>query len=542
MASSTSSLLSTVESGGISMTTQTGDNMTSQNVGDTTSQTLSNMTSSVNKIVILEGPIFNSVEEKYFGIMVYPLCVIVVYIVLGLLGNIVVFYVFFVKWKRNKTSVFIAALALLDILNCSVNMPIEIGILSKPISFDYDIFCKISRYLSYVTTASYSFVLVAVAFDRYLMVCRPLKRMTLGKRYAIRTCISAVTLGVITEWPSVLIYGTFTFEIPLLVTENSTIVALGRTCLVTNYNYYEEPTLTYAFQGFLFTGHVVIFSALTIMYIIIGRRLYISSHTDFDSVGKRRGLLKDSLVSAITGSVCCGGRSKSISADNLPYSRTKRSSNVSYGNNGKSAANSRNNELSNGNTNRNTISRSLNNIHLQLQAESGEMESAVDSNENEAGKEKDENRKINQKFIHKGSIRPHSHPGTDPKHEFESVTPSTSGTSFPRSLSVDSGQIYSVSQIVDKPKADIKEISLKRNTLIMRMVTFTFMLSYLPFLIIVTLRYSNPDIPKKLDRTALIVYHVFLRSYFFNSITRPFIYAVMNKDYRKCVREIFQKV
>jgi len=90
----------------------------------------------------------------------------------------------------------------------------------------------------------------------------------------------------------------------------------------------------------------------------------------------------------------------------------------------------------------------------------------------------------------------------------------------------------------------IKEASLKRNTLIMRMVTFTFMLSYLPFLVLVTWRYADNNIPGKLSTKGKIVYNVFIKTYFLNSVIRPFIYFAMNDQYRfemlKLIRRWFR--
>lgn len=509
-----------------------------------------------NRTFITSGPIFKAAEDSYFGILVYPLSIILVYIFLGLIGNSFVLYVFTVKWRRTKTSVFIITLAILDILNCSVNMPIEIAILSRPISFDFDLFCKIARCLSYITTASYSFLLVAVAFDRYLMVCRPLKRMTLAKQYATRTCIGAVVVGVLTQWPSLFIYGTFVFYIPVVSQPNITVgnantslFVQGKTCLVTNYYYYENPTLTYAFQGFLFLGHVLIFSTLTVVYIIIGKRLYISSHFDFENKEPRSNLFKHGLISAITGSMFCGNRRKSASSENIhsrpristvsdliyPNSRLSNVSDISC-----KSLEERNKKE---NVNRHDTTKMLHggNISKSMNDISTACAYSVSKHKVEilATKivpyqtiESDFNKTVPFRSI------------SDPSQSETNRTSTESGDSvfarplMPRSISVDGAQLFST--CIDKTKkVDLKELSLKRNTLIMRMVTFTFMLSYLPFLIIVTLRYSNPDIPGKLSGAPLIVYHVFLRSYFFNSVTRPFIYAIMNEEYRNCVLQLF---
>lgn len=522
-----------------------------------------------NTIVIKSGPIFDLAEQSYFGILLYPLCIILAYIFLGLIGNSFVFYIFCMKWRRNKTSVFIITLAALDIFNCSVNMPIEVAVISRPLSFDFEIFCKIARCFSYITTASYSFVLVAVAFDRYLMVCRPLKRMTLDKRYATRTCIGAVLLGVLTQWPSLLIYGTFEFQIPINsantgITNGSVMVVLGKTCLVTNYYYYIEPTLTYAFQGFLFVGHVVIFGSLTVMYIIIGRRLFISSHTDLVTTGKRPEMFKQSLMSAITGSaLCSSNRADSASVENIHYSRHARMSaptDITALHNrdlSTSEATLPHSQNSSGTVNPSPRDRISYEMAQNGNSKSKSMHNIQNSCTYSAVKQK-ANLNINSKHLDcKDGCQKcthHTHDSTDvindksKRHQCNSnsnrnrisAVSAESSSERPllsRSVSMDGSVKFAT--VVEKPRAlDLKEQCLRRNTLIMRMVTFTFMLSYLPFLVLVTLRYSNPDIPATLTRTRQIVYHVFLRSYFFNSVIRPFIYAIMNKEYRNCVFEI----
>ncbi|XP_053383420.1 G-protein coupled receptor 39-like [Mercenaria mercenaria] len=544
------------------MTTNT--RMSTEDLTDTSNnsnlgfQYLDELVQDKNQTIITSGPIFEIAQKSFFGILVYPLIIISVYIFIGLIGNSIVFYIFSVKWKRNKTSVFIITLAVLDIINCSVNMPIEVAVLSKPFSFDFDIFCKVARCISYITTASYSFLLVAVAFDRYLMVCRPLKRMTLGKQYAKKTCIGAVLLGLLTQWPSVIIYGTFVFRIPVpqpnTTIENSSVFVQGKTCLVTNYYYHENPTLTYAFQGFLFVGHVIIFTALTVTYIIIGKKLYISSHTDLENTGNKSGLFKRGLLSAITGSVLCGRRTESISAENF-NSRPVRISTVSEHTRFSTLSTESemagampiithqrgtfNAQDTSGKSNDTNFSKSMNNIYNSCAYSTADQK--VDLHTKEKQKDLPSNEQSNNVTRHhKTSLtskRQLSQPNANRSSTESSNSALFSHPLLPRSISMDGAQLYST--CIEKPKKlDLKEISLKRNTLIMRMVTFTFILSYLPFLIIVTIRYANPDIPGKLSRTPLIAYHVFLRSYFFNSVIRPFIYAIMNKEYRLCVLQL----
>lgn len=504
-----------------------------EDLGVTDSATAASDVDSISKFLITSGPVFDLFEKAALEIYIYPLVILLVFIFVGLIGNTFVLYIFSTKWERNKTSVFIITLAVLDIANCSVIMPYEVAVLAKPFSFDHDLLCKALRCLSYIVTASYSFVLVAVAFDRYLMICKPLKRMTLGTGYATKTCIGAVVIAVVSQFPSFFLYGTFTFTYPVNIpssnetvrntTANTPLILVeGRTCLVTNYFYYVNRTPTLLFQGFLFIGHVIIFLTLTVVYILIGRRLYISSHTDIVDSGSQQGLLKRSIMSAITGtsgsiSKQANDQSDDESQGKMPKKNNKMKSRIEQIRGSGELSWKRDNAAFEQTSP--SKFRSLHSIPSCHESEAKALHIRRDSD------------KLPPNFI--------LHPVNGSRENQQHLYGATSGASkspqkpMNRSVSLDIGRLSSIANPQSlKPNTDLKEMSLRRNTLIMRMVTFTFMLSYLPFLILVTLRYSNPDVPTKLGKREKIVYHVFLRTYFLNSVIRPFIYIVMNARYR----------
>ena len=80
------------------------------------------------------------------------------------------------------------------------------------------------------------------------------------------------------------------------------------------------------------------------------------------------------------------------------------------------------------------------------------------------------------------------------------------------------------------------------NTVTMAMVTIAFMVSFLPYLIIVTLRYINSQFYLDLNKNEKIVYHVLLRQYFLNSVINSFIYSYSNKHFRLIVVKTFKTV
>ena len=123
-------------------------------------------------------------------------------------------------------------------------------------------------------------------------------------------------------------------------------------------------------------------------------------------------------------------------------------------------------------------------------------------------------------------------------------TPETVRAILYRSQSEGGGSKSNINKVItdELRNSAVKECSLKRNTLIMRVVTMAFIVSFLPYLIIVTIRSSNPNIPHKLDKAAQIAYHVFLRSYFINSMINPFIYGFLNEEFRHKLKSLFCKL
>ncbi|WAR16042.1 TLR1-like protein, partial [Mya arenaria] len=375
-----------------------------------------------NNTIITDGPFFDQMNKEQMEIFIYPFVLVIIYMVVGFIGNSIVIYIFTAKWKLTKTTVFILTLAGVDLMSCLINMPTEAAILWNPISFDNDIICKISRFTTFIASVSSSFVLVAISIDRYLMVCRPFLGRELDVKYAKKTCFVAVLLGLVTTWPSLIFYGTFTYHDKVVNSYTNELVTIEtKTCLISNF-YVENYKLPAGFYFFLFGGHVIMFVILTMLYLLIGRSLFMSTDGGKVTQEKRHSLkyFGLSIVSAFTGTV-----------PNSPNDNRDKSQSV-------------------------------------------ESRARL-------------NRIIADELRH----------------------------------------------------SEVKEFSLRSNTLMMRMVTIAFVISFFPYLVIVTLRYSNPDIPNKLGIAEQIAYHVFLRTYFINSMINPFIYGFMNMEFRAKLKELF---
>ncbi|KAK7091948.1 uncharacterized protein [Littorina saxatilis] len=86
-------------------------------------------------------------------------------------------------------------------------------------------------------------------------------------------------------------------------------------------------------------------------------------------------------------------------------------------------------------------------------------------------------------------------------------------------------------------KRSVSEVKSYKATVIAMSVTVVFFLSFVPHLSLITTRIVIADFDRDLKGAALVLYNIFLRSYFINSVSNPIIYGVQNARFRaECVR------
>jgi ribosomal protein L32 len=85
-------------------------------------------------------------------------------------------------------------------------------------------------------------------------------------------------------------------------------------------------------------------------------------------------------------------------------------------------------------------------------------------------------------------------------------------------------------------------VRIGRSTLMLFLITLVFVISFLPFYVIIIVRQSDITFVKRLSKGGLMVYHVFLRSYLLSSVVNPFIYSFCNAQFRDICKETFLKV
>jgi len=379
------------------------------------------------KLSVTSAGIIAEMNKHQLEILAPSLGLVIMMFILGVPGNLIAVLVYLLKMKRSTAGYFIITLAISDLINSVFSLPIEIFLIVNFWSFDIAWLCKLSRFLTAAMNNTSSFILVAIAFERFRSICLPL-RPRISKKCAQWTCIIVSSTAVCSAIPMVFGYGTFTYK----VTFGNT-VALAKTCLI------DDSVLNTSYPTVLliyfFIGHILVFLILTILYIFIARKLFNNASFYTDKKCLNPGISK--VRSSSSGSSLSNVNDKATTTIS-----TRREIELSKS--------------------KQTLLRSISSqSNLELQ--------------------------------------------TTRKH---------------------GGQAYRT----------------KRLTCMLFLVTSVFEISFIPYLVIVSIRSQHPDYYTSLSTPGKMTYQLLLRSYFINCAANPVIYCFYNQNFRHGVKRLFRLV
>lgn len=134
-----------------------------------------------------------------------------VYLVIGVLGNSLVFYIYkFCITKHRTDRFFIPYLAVSDALSCIVGSGFGLALNLLPIRFSGDALCKGLWFLTKWSTLVSALMLLLIAIERYKKVCKPFgPQMTpLAKQLSM---IALFVVSAILTFPTVFFHGEISF-------------------------------------------------------------------------------------------------------------------------------------------------------------------------------------------------------------------------------------------------------------------------------------------------------------------------------------------
>ncbi|WAR20274.1 GPR1-like protein [Mya arenaria] len=215
--------------------------------------TLTNTSSDIDDLAMIE-----SVNQQQFQFQLPAIIYTIILMMIGTPGNAIVLYVYFFKWRKSTSRMFILFLTSLDLVNCITTLPMEIFMMRYSVMLDRPWLCKISRFSTYTMNSSSAALLVAIAVDRYRRICRPHGPQFSAKasKY-ISICCIALALSL--TWPSLLFYGTRSVKLGNVE---------GKACLLENK--FDDSVYPHVYFVVMMASTVVIFTTLSVLYYFVG--------------------------------------------------------------------------------------------------------------------------------------------------------------------------------------------------------------------------------------------------------------------------------
>ncbi|XP_067651126.1 neuropeptide S receptor-like [Haliotis asinina] len=201
---------------------------------------------------------------KWHGAEVIFLCLMLVF---AILGNMLVIYIYHFRWRRSNFSLFIEVLAVLDLTNASITIPLFLVITLNDRHPKFAALCQTSSFVAITTVIASAVVLVVIAFDRNRNICNPLKKKISVKAARIY-CFLAVCLGIVVSIPGIFVNG----RRELMFEDNGMRINITQ-CYFTEE--FDGTALFWVFMSILSMVFLAVMVILAVLYVSIYRALKI---------------------------------------------------------------------------------------------------------------------------------------------------------------------------------------------------------------------------------------------------------------------------
>lgn len=184
--------------------------------------------------------------------------------IVGLFGNLLTVYIYWTKFKATWSRTAIVALGIFDLMSCLIAIPGEVVDLRFSFNYESDVMCRVSRACATFPNIASGIMLTTVAFDRYRLICTPLKSSA-SRRNARKHVLIVCGLSLLFTWPAAVVYGSMTIDTGF---EHVT----GRECSTSDLVKNTRVPLVYKLV--LSAVFLSAFVAMIVFYGLIGRQIY----------------------------------------------------------------------------------------------------------------------------------------------------------------------------------------------------------------------------------------------------------------------------
>ena len=462
------------------------------------------------------------------AILVIPAILYVgILMIVGLIGNILVCVYYGCKTKLNTNSFFIIMLAVFDLLGCTVAMPIEIVDLRFFFMFVNAPACKIARFVNTFATIGSSMTLLTIAFDRHRRMCRPFTTQLQFKDARRAFCV-AVIFSLVLSWPALIFYD----SVSVNVTDpnNQSVILEGFDCTTTKHEGYKSYLLAFNIL------HFVLFLAasvtLGVFYSLIGRvvfkhkrnRFKYTSTRPISSASVSVGAESANSTTTLHADSPAKDRKHAETIDNFPdqpgsvlcdeYKEIKGDeANVTTHSNVSDAICDESKEKTNAEievttTNVETVVNDA--ISTRFSSLAVQQYDGVEGLNKRTQNDSDSSARTD----HTKTVR---------------ITENLNGEVVLRPKNRDS-KLRPISRTSLSLSPDIKSM---RYTVMMLVITVVFVVSFLPYLILVIWRITQTEYEADiLSDGELVAFQIGIRSYLLNSAINPLLYGFFNPKFR----------
>ncbi|XP_062568496.1 D(2)-like dopamine receptor [Saccostrea cucullata] len=452
---------------------------------------------------------------------------VVILMVIGVVGNPVIAFFYGLKLKPTPSYMFIVALAIFDFVVCVISMPLEIVDLIRFYTFESAIACRLLRFVNYFMSISSGSILIAIAVDRYRKICKPFDSQISMKM--ARIIIACVLLGSLCiSWPSFVFYTV----VQLNLTEIAG--AVGQDCTTRRDDSYKFYITLY--NGILFLMFIIAITSLIVLYCLVGKQIFNLRDFRFYAQRKRKNSAppKSSITQCTEESVGLGSVADSNSSEIskfeevvvTPSGESRRPTTITA-----MKFMSRNKSTKICECDESNISDGIKHLPEDNRPTTSSEKMPISPRSNFALSEltnRDSTRKESirtEKFI---QVR-------EPSEDFSKKvnrttnTPSTSETGNAKP-----------SANLHKEKMSVHSIKTKKYTIIMLSITIAFIVSFLPYLSLMTWRTLSKEFePNLFSKSELVAFQIFIRSFLINSAVNPLIYGFLNTEFRSFIIACF---
>ncbi|KAH3711422.1 hypothetical protein DPMN_071091 [Dreissena polymorpha] len=185
----------------------------------------------------------------------------------GLIGNILVCFYYGHQTRRSGHAVFICTLALFDLANCALSIPLDFVDTKFYYTFTNIPLCRFLSFVNHVTVMGSAFTLLAIAVDRFRRICRPLKKQLDLTKCKI-LCVLSFVLALVYSWPALILYTSI--EVDLRASSGR--IVKGHDCSTTKVKSY-KPYI-WGFNVVYLITFIIGTGTLAVMYSLVGKAIY----------------------------------------------------------------------------------------------------------------------------------------------------------------------------------------------------------------------------------------------------------------------------